>query len=251
MILYVIMNLVRFCDLDGTLIHSHRIEMENGVLVERYKEKPLSYMDNKVYERLQNVPKESFIPVTSRTIEQYQRISLYRDGGIPEYALLDNGGVLLVNEEEDIQWRQEMKQYMSAELAMYNDIIAEAGVFGETKLQDDLVIFIKPYTEEKRRLLEEFIQKCDGIQTFQHRNKVYVCSGRLTKGYAIKKFMNKYGISDSVVAGDSEIDLTMLEYGSFGFFPFELKRIIDTKYLCKVSFVEKLDLADSILNYEM
>lgn len=45
------------------------------------------------------------VPTTTRTLEQYQRIDL--GIGVPEYALVCNGGVLLHQGKEDPVWYQE------------------------------------------------------------------------------------------------------------------------------------------------
>ena len=46
-----------------------------------------------------------FVPATTRTVEQYGRIDL--GIGNIEYALVCNGGVLLVNGKEDEAWYRE------------------------------------------------------------------------------------------------------------------------------------------------
>ena len=45
-----------------------------------------------------------FVPVTTRTIEQYKRISLLKNIIIPEYAIVSNGGNILINGETDSYW---------------------------------------------------------------------------------------------------------------------------------------------------
>ncbi|MCI8306758.1 MAG: HAD hydrolase family protein [Lachnospiraceae bacterium] len=243
------MDLVRFCDLDGTIIQSHRICPENGVLVELYNDKPLSYMDYRAYERLQDIPKNLFIPVTSRTMEQYRRIFLYRDGGFPKYALLDNGGILLVNGEEDVQWNKEIKQYISSDLHRYEEILNHITEYGECKVQDDLVIFVKPYSDRDDALLGDYMRKWKGMQMFRHGSKVYICPDRLTKGYAVGKFIRNYSVKNAIAAGDSAVDITMIEAVSHGFYPPELRESVSGKYLDKVSFVAQMRLAESVLNY--
>lgn len=245
------MSVVRFCDLDGTLIHSYRVCLNNGVLVERYNGRPLSYMSCRAYESIQGIPKSLLIPVTSRTKEQYSRISLYKDGGVPKYALLDNGGILLVNGKEDVQWKHEIQQYIWAELSQYERITDDISKYGETKLQDELVIFVKPFSDREKVLLEEYIKKCEGMQLFQHGNKLYVCSNKLTKGYAVGKFVKKYSLHNAIAAGDSIVDITMIDHVSYGFFPNELKANVSEEYLHKIEFVDKLYLAESVLNYEL
>ena len=49
-----------------------------------------------------------------------------------------------------------------------------------------------------------------GLLYFRHRNKNYVCSSALEKGKAIRRFKNRFHPDYIVVAGDSEIDLSMI-----------------------------------------
>ena len=83
-------------DLDNTLIYSYKHEIgEEKTCVEIYQDREVSYMTNRSCELLKAVTEEIlFVPTTTRTIEQYERIHL--DVGIPKYALVCNGGVLLV-----------------------------------------------------------------------------------------------------------------------------------------------------------
>lgn len=245
------MSVVRFCDLDGTLIHSYRECLNDGVLVERYNGKPLSYMSRRAYESIQVIPRNLLIPVTSRTKEQYNRISLYKDGGVPKYALLDNGGILLIDGKEDVQWKHEIQQYIWAELSRYKRITYEISKYGETKIQDELVIFVKPFSDREKVLLQEYVKTCEGMQLFQHGNKLYVCSDKLTKGYAVGKLIKKYSIHNAIAAGDSIVDLTMIDHVSYGFFSKELETNVSEEYLHKIEFVDKVHLAESVLNYEL
>lgn len=54
-----------------------------------------------------------FIPVTTRTIEQFQRITLFQNEIIPEYAITSNGGNILHNGKQDVTWNKEIKKNFS------------------------------------------------------------------------------------------------------------------------------------------
>ena len=88
--------IVFYSDLDNTLIYSYRREIGGKKrCVEVYQGREISFMSEYSYHLLQEISKKAlFIPVTTRTMEQYQRIDL--GIGIPEYALVCNGGILLV-----------------------------------------------------------------------------------------------------------------------------------------------------------
>ena len=68
-----------------------------------------------------------FIPVTTRTIEQFQRISLFQDEIIPEYAITSNGGNILHNGKQDGTWNRIVKERLSFECIEGNDILKEFG----------------------------------------------------------------------------------------------------------------------------
>ena len=65
-----------------------------------------------------------FIPVTTRTIEQFQRITLFQNEIIPEYAITSNGGNILHNGKQDVTWNKEIKR-ISVECIERNDILKE------------------------------------------------------------------------------------------------------------------------------
>ena len=100
-----------FADMDNTLIYSHKRDIGSDKIgVEFYPEKNqmISYMTKTSWKLLQKVAhKLLFIPTTTRTIEQYQRINL---GFVPLYALVCNGGILLENGQENMRWYADSRE---------------------------------------------------------------------------------------------------------------------------------------------
>ena len=94
-------------DLDNTLIYSYKHDIgPQKRNVELYQGREISYITEETYHLLQLVKNEMLIvPTTTRTLEQYQRIDL-GIGPFP-YALVCNGGVLLVNGVPDEAWYQD------------------------------------------------------------------------------------------------------------------------------------------------
>ena len=93
-------------DLDNTLIHSYKRADSADICVETKDSKCLSYMTPKAYTMLQKLDGVCFVPITTRSLEQYRRIKLF-DDKLPRYALTSNGGLLLVNDEIDAEWRMD------------------------------------------------------------------------------------------------------------------------------------------------
>ena len=94
-------------DLDNTLIYSYKHEIGSEKrCVELYRGRELSYMTEKSLELLERIRERVlFVPTTTRTVEQYDRIRLGTTRAA--YALVCNGGVLLENGREDDGWYQE------------------------------------------------------------------------------------------------------------------------------------------------
>ena len=90
-------------DLDNTLIYSYKHEIGGPkTCVEIYQGREISFMtetSHRLLGQLCSKPGVLVVPTTTRTLEQYQRIDL--GIGVPEYALVCNGGVLLHQGKED------------------------------------------------------------------------------------------------------------------------------------------------------
>ena len=62
-------------DLDNTLIYSYKREIGKKVLVETMGEKELSFMTENTWRLLKELPPHMmFVPVSTRSEEQYKRI---------------------------------------------------------------------------------------------------------------------------------------------------------------------------------
>ena len=113
-------------DLDNTLIYSYKYDIgKNKRQVELYKENYISYITDKIYNLLLTLRNNALIvPTTTRTIEQYSRIEL--GIGNFKYALVCNGGVLLIDGKEGLEWYEESKKIIkesSNELLKAIDIL--------------------------------------------------------------------------------------------------------------------------------
>ena len=97
------------CDLDNTLLISHRQRRNDDICVEHVLEKEQSFMSVKAIDLLRKIQQEvDFVPVTTRSVEQYQRIK-WPNGCEPEWAVTTNGAVLLHNGVADEKWSQCVK----------------------------------------------------------------------------------------------------------------------------------------------
>ena len=100
-------------DLDNTLIYSYKHDIGNRKMnVERYQGREISFMTEKTHELLRQIKSRCLVvPTTTRTKEQYDRIDL--KAGAFQYALVCNGGVLLVDGQKDYAWHEESRRMIS------------------------------------------------------------------------------------------------------------------------------------------
>lgn len=215
-----------FCsDLDNTLIYSYKREM--GVpkrCVEIYEGREISFMSEYSAELLQELRRLlCFVPVTTRTEEQYRRILL----GTPEYALVCNGGVLLVNGEPDEAWYREslrLAREAAGELCLAARMLErDTDVSFEVRNIRGLFLFTK--SGDPERSMARLAQALDmsRVDVFRNGEKLYVLPKRLHKGTALARLRQRLGGAYLFAAGDSLFDVPMLREADCGFAPMALR----------------------------
>jgi hypothetical protein len=162
----------------------------------------------------------------------------------PEYALLDNGGILLINDEIDKEWLAATHTIVSADLDIMRGLQQELANYGEVKWQDDLVIFLKLTnlgdSDEVKKLVEKY-----NLLFFEHGTKRYVCSQKMNKGMAIKRFKDRFAIEKAYMAGDSLADFDTAPFVDVLYLPHELMSEITDNV--NITYVDKFELAERIL----
>ena len=140
-------------DLDNTLIYSYKHEIGGPkTCVEIYQGREISFMtetSHRLLGQLCSKPGVLVVPTTTRTLEQYQRIDL--GIGVPEYALVCNGGVLLHQGKEDPVWYQES-------LALIADVQSELQRAEQWMTEDVNRCFEVPQTGNFKEKTENKIQ---------------------------------------------------------------------------------------------
>ena len=100
-------------DLDNTLLFSHRYRQPGDVCVEYLDGNEQGFLTQTTIELLRQATQHLlFIPVTTRSVNQYQRIQ-WPIGCQPKYAVTTNGAILLVDGEIDLPWRNSFLQMVA------------------------------------------------------------------------------------------------------------------------------------------
>lgn len=206
-----------FSDLDGTLIFSAKRKQVGDIVIERKDGAEISCVTARqaeLFPRLDNV-----IPVTTRSIEQYRRIEFAKYGFAPKYALCDNGGTLLVNGGLDAEWTEWSSGIFAEcedELSRFRELLErDPRRSFEVRLVDSLFLFTK---SAKPPETLEYLGSGERCESFFTGEKVYVVPKKLNKGAAVKRLSRRLGLAEFAAAGDSLMDLPMLNAANVAVF---------------------------------
>lgn len=154
-------------DLDRTLIYSSAAlalgmpdaQAPRLLCVEVHESKPLSYMTEDAADLLTRLTDETvFVPTTTRTRKQYQRIQL--PGATPKYAICANGGHILVDGVTDRDWHATVVNRLAEECAPLSEIRAyltattDLSWVRKHRVAEDLFAYL---VVERERLPEEWL----------------------------------------------------------------------------------------------
>lgn len=225
-----------FSDLDQTLIYSTRsAKLDpitpnfNGlVVVETNAGIPSSFMTLEAVTDLAKISKIGhFIPMTTRTVSQYQRI------GFPnsdvEYASTSNGAVILRNGTEDIEWRKSIKSQLDNTIepieAVYNFWTTKVQNYTwvqEVRKADNLFIYFKvDRTIMPDSFIDEIQEKAQewNYEVSVQGKKIYFIPIFFTKALAVKEISERLGVETIICAGDSNLDKGMLQIAKYAIRP--------------------------------
>lgn len=222
-------------DLDRTLIYSKRAieDLDNGtdlstlIPVEMKNGMSVSYMTKQSYDSLKQLYESVlFVPITTRTTEQYKRITLFSELMPVRYAVTSNGANILLDGQVDQEWKEQITRQLNGETMVQAEFIQnlknEGLEFkGQCKFAENLFFY---YILDERITLEEKNRLGDKIAPFGWRTslqgkKLYFIPKCINKGAALKYIQEKSGKTSMAGAGDSILDFDFLQYCSQRFVP--------------------------------
>jgi hydroxymethylpyrimidine pyrophosphatase-like HAD family hydrolase len=219
-------------DLDRTLIYSeHAWDLPVDLspedrpplsCVEVYESKPLSFMTQQAIDLMISLRAAAVVvPVTTRTIEQFQRICL--PGGPTDFAVTTNGARLLVDGREDLDWTASIDALISASCAPLSEVQAHLSAQSGDwvlRVRDAQQVFCYAIIDRSAAPdhavadLSAWCLERNWVMSIQGR-KLYCVPMPLTKTAAMSEVAGRAGTTSVAAAGDSLLDAGMLEAADF------------------------------------
>ncbi|MGW7316766.1 HAD family hydrolase [Streptomyces sp. NPDC054854] len=224
-------------DLDRTLIYSSAalgLTMPDPVAprllcVEVHESKPLSFMTETAAALLAELtenPAAVFVPTTTRTRKQYQRIRF--PGRPAPYAICANGGQLLVDGVPDRDWRRAVAGRLAQECAPLEEVhqhllaVSDPAWLRKARIAEDLFAYLVVeralVPEEWLKSLAEWAEVRGWGVSLQGR-KIYAVPRPLTKSAAMAEVARRTGATTTLAAGDSLLDADLLLAADRGWRP--------------------------------
>ena len=220
-------------DLDGTLIYSKRRFGEETLNVsvrnvEVYNGREISFMTEKAIALLRKLSDEMmFVPVTTRTVEQYNRVSLFHEEIRPTYAITCNGGVVLKDGHIDKHWQDYIRTKIDGSTASVDDVkrkieeTADASWLKSIRVVDRFFVYLiidPPLSAEWIKHYSQWAAAHGWAFSVQGR-KVYFIPTFINKWDAVNYVAKKEGKKTVYTAGDSNLDVCLIEQAEFGLIP--------------------------------
>lgn len=209
-------------DLDNTLLFSYRYREDTDQCVEYLEGKEQGFCTRRSLELLPLVQRETlFVPVTTRSVAQYRRID-WPISCTPRYAVAANGGILLVNGTEDLEWRRQTEERVEPwqeELRVLEGQLTQAPMLKRARMVDGLYLFAACDDGESAQAGGRFFANRTGLDIAVSGRKVYFFPPVLNKGDAVKRLKARFLPNRTICAGDSVIDIPMLREADLALLP--------------------------------
>ncbi|MFB5194476.1 hypothetical protein ACE198_06045 [Neobacillus sp. KR4-4] len=232
-------------DLDRTIVYSQRAIEDLGnddpvVLkpVERKDDNWVAYMTETSFSALKELAMNSlFIPVTTRTTEQFNRFHIFKDDIPIKYAITSNGANIIYQGLLLKDWSVHIIDRMTEESVPQNELLAklkkEGFQFdGQMKQAENLFFYFVlnslPPASDLQVIHE--VAVLNGWRISLQGRKLYLIPRAINKGDALEFISKREGLKVLAGAGDSILDWDFLKNCLYRFVPAhgELARVSGT-----------------------
>lgn len=211
------------CDLDNTLLYSYKHKKDGDVCIEILKEKEQGFTTLHTLELLKQVvelPDVETVPLTTRSVEQYTRIN-WGDSA-PHSALVTNGTLLLIDEKlNDEWWMGSLESVMpcKAEISRMYEMLSPQDSFIRVRIVDEMYLFVYCAENTKPQDTAALLGALTTLNVKCAGKKIYLFPPAADKGFASERMAKRLGSELHIAAGDSAIDLPMLQMADIAIIP--------------------------------
>lgn len=213
-------------DLDNTLIHSHKHKQDKDVCVEWIGNKKQSYMSTYTYKTLPNLAKIiKILPITTRSIDQYNRIQF--PNNCISKAITTNGAIMLDKHKSKLLIKNKdinMQNLKYIETALSTEPAVEA-----VNYVDNTYIYAICTDEQYAKSISMSTPHTGDIKVMTSGRKVYFIPSNFTKGNTLSKIKDRNNFDLVIAAGDSELDIDMLEVADIALAPASLAPLVNNR----------------------
>ena len=220
------MSPLLFTDLDGTILFSRRtlpagLPLEDCVEAETYSNGAHGYMQRDLVGYLREWSQHHLlIPVTTRSLEQFSRLSPLLSSFNMPFALASNGGNLYREGRLDPRWKQAVVSELAPQLKNRDAAleIIEQMIPGEDirKVKDIDQLYYCVLVVEREwpaahvEAVNRLLAQIGWVAYFQHK-KLYFLPMGLTKEAAARRLLQELPQrADYVAMGDTDMDWQLL-----------------------------------------
>ncbi|ULO07278.1 hydrolase [Paenibacillus sp. 19GGS1-52] len=217
-------------DLDRTLIYSLSAigvpEDSPGLVpAEIIEGRTVSYISQQTLDQLKKLTSSIiFMPVTTRTIQQYKRINLFQETIIPDYAITSNGGNILHRGVIDKDWRASVGRLVERGSAkaeevevLVRSVVREEWMISERYCDELFYTFVVHRDLLPMDEITHLAERLYGLGwkiSLQGR-KLYVVPVAVNKSDAIIHVRRTVHSEPMVASGDSLLDKGLLDSADY------------------------------------
>jgi hypothetical protein len=216
-------------DLDRTLIYSEKFLKDYPHPVKIVEDgRYTSAMTARAAELLLAIAGlTTFVPCTTRTVEQYRRINFFQQECLPKYAVVSNGGNIIVDGAVDPEYRSRVGRELedaclpAPHLLQEFQKVCSGDWAAPLKCADELFYYCIIDVLAIPAELKHFglwVSEQNWQMSVQGR-KLYLVPGVISKWSALEKVKEMTGQDMVIAAGDSLLDLPLLKNSNYAVFP--------------------------------
>ncbi len=209
-------------DLDNTLLFSWKHRQAADRCVEHLEGREQTFCTAQTPALLRRVCAAArFVPVTTRSVEQYLRIQ-WPAGCAPAYAAAANGAILLHHGQPDAAWLEQSRRDVAPWMQELERLLGQLQAVPEAlrcRIVDGMYLFAACGDSVDAQACARRFAGETALEVAASGRKVYFFPPSIDKGAAVGRLRQRFRPDQTICAGDSVIDRPMLRLADMAIVP--------------------------------